>query len=402
MPSNPYKNIPEDILKETLEEKDASAGNGNKGQPKKNSGQPKKDDNNGSKKDGNNNGSEIKETKQRGLFKKRRAGVVLTKEQVKEIKEGRKKLRKEMKERGIKSKREFELVAGSLGLYFDKRRYGIIPWLLSHWLATLIGALLALLAVLFIFSAVTHMRGYYTINLSDNMFKEGFVLSDSVGFEHPTLELFAKPAENVPCVSIKNIREDVDKIDGLHNEDYFAYTYYIRNEGQNTVDFDWELELTSESKDLSTATWIALYVDGELGIYAEANSETGKEEILPPLEMTDRGYIDIPLMRTAPQSEQFRVITKKEDITYYRVVPHMFEDEHTVTSGTLHNVKPGEVHKYTVVLWLEGDDNDADNSKIGGHLGAQMNFRLVNEEKGERDGIGAFFEDLWENLKFWE
>ena len=398
MPSNPYKNIPDDILKETLAEEDASKGKDST--PKK--GQNPKGDKNGKKNDKKNDGPEIKETKQKGLFKKRRAGVVLTKEQEKEIKEGRKKLRKEMKERGIKSKREFELVAGSLGLYFDKRRYGIIPWLLNHWLAALIGALLALLAVLFIFSTVTHMRGLYTINLSDNMFKEGFVLSDTVGFEHPTLELFAEPAENVPCVSIKNIKANVDKIDGLHSEDYFAYTYYIRNEGESIIDFTWELELTSESKDLSSGAWIGLYVDGKLGIYAKANSETGKAEVLPPLEITDRGYIDIPLMKTAPDSDQFKLITRRGDISYYRVEPYIFESDEIVTSGTIKGVKPGEVHKYTVFIWLEGDDKDADNSKIGGHLGTQMNFRLANEKKGEREGLGAFFEDLWENLKFWD
>ncbi|MBQ2867230.1 MAG: hypothetical protein IJE87_02540, partial [Firmicutes bacterium] len=56
----------------------------------------------------------------RPILKKKRTDEVLTRNQVKAIKKGRKMLRKEMKSRGIKSKEEFELMASSFGLYFDK------------------------------------------------------------------------------------------------------------------------------------------------------------------------------------------------------------------------------------------------------------------------------------------
>ena len=69
------------------------------------------------------------EKKQHRLFKYRRAGVVLSEDEVKAIKAGRKKLRKEMRARGIRSKREFELTAGALGLYFDKSKWGLLLWL---------------------------------------------------------------------------------------------------------------------------------------------------------------------------------------------------------------------------------------------------------------------------------
>ena len=72
------------------------------------------------------------EKSQKRLFKYRRGGVVLSEDEVKEIKSGRKKLRREMKARGIKSKREFELTASGLGLYFDKRRpFPLLWWLFS-------------------------------------------------------------------------------------------------------------------------------------------------------------------------------------------------------------------------------------------------------------------------------
>ena len=384
MPS-PYEGIPEDVLKEAANDAEKK-----KTKSAKQSGKSAKDQ-----------PSPYKETRQRRLiFKRRRAGVVLSREEVKAIKEGRKKLRREMKSRGIKSRREFELVAGSLGLYFDKHR-GFLLWLRGHWLGFLIGLLLFLLLILFIFSIVTRLRGHFTINLSNDMFREGFVLSETEDFKETYVELFANPAVNVPCVSIKSIPKDVDSIDGEHNDAYFAYTYYIRNEGESTVGYTWELELNSESLDLSTAGWVMLFEDGELTIFAERNSATGEAEAIPPFDDNTRGYINLPVMELAPDSDQFVPIKTVNGITYYRVVPKSFESERIIGRGEQTGVAPMEYHKYTVVLWLEGDDADADNSKIGGHLGTQMNFKLVGEDPDNADGRSGW-DRFWDALTFWD
>ena len=75
------------------------------------------------------------------LFKRKRGGVVLTKEEVREIKEGRKKLKKELRAMGEKDRKEFELTASSLGLYFDRAK----PWTLLSWLIATKGFWLFLL-----------------------------------------------------------------------------------------------------------------------------------------------------------------------------------------------------------------------------------------------------------------
>ena len=66
------------------------------------------------------------ENEQKRLFKKKRAGVVLTEDEVREIQAGRKKLRQDLLDLGIKSKKDFELTASSMGLYFDKRKGGAL------------------------------------------------------------------------------------------------------------------------------------------------------------------------------------------------------------------------------------------------------------------------------------
>lgn len=339
------------------------------------------------------------EKAQKRIFKKKRAGVVLSEDEVKAIKEGRKKLRKEMKARGIKSRREFELTAGTLGLYFDKRGGLLLPWLFSHWLGLLLGMLLAFLAILFLFSAVQRMRGHYTITMSDDMFKEGFILSDSVGFENPTTQLFASPADEVPCVSISQIPEDVDEIDGEHNDTYFAYTYYIRNEGESTVDYTWTLDINSETQELSEGAWVIVFEDGKMRIFAKPNRITGRAEALPAFGDDTRGYTDIPLMEIDPNSDQFEVVAQLGARTYWRVIPDRFNSDTEITSGEQTGVAPMDVHKYTVVMYLEGDDVDSTDELIGGRMGVEMNFRLVTEEE-EEGTFKQFINRIFGGLKF--
>lgn len=344
-------------------------------------------------------------TKQRRpFFKRKRAGEVLTREQVRAIKLGRKVLRQEMKAQGLKQKSDFELTASNMGLYFDKHRWWLwLLWLFhGRGLWALIGALALLMLTLFFYSSITQLQGHFTVNLNDNLFREGFVISDSVGFEQPTTHLFCTPAENIPCVSITHIPEDVDQIDGQHNAEYFAYTFYCRNEGESTVDYSWQMNLNSESRNLSSACWVMIFEDGAMTFYAEPNTETGWAEALPAFDDNTRGYINRPLEQFCKDSTtQYQTIEKREDFTYSRVIPVKFQSQDVVATGQQTQVAPGDVHKYTVVIWLEGDDPDCTDDLIGGHVGMDFQFSLLEEEKTEDSG-SSWWESLWENLKFWD
>lgn len=317
---------------------------------------------------------------QKRLFKKKRAGVVLTEDEVKEIKAGRKRIRKELRAQGIKSRKDFETTASSLGLYFDKQRWWVLLLWFFHgkWLWALLGALLALLLTFFIMSLVTQMRGHFTINMTNDLFREGFSVCENEEFDNPSSMLYSIPLEGAMCVSIANIPEDVLETDGYyHGEDYFAYTFYIRNDGESIVDYEWEILINSESYDLSKATWVMLFEDDKMSFFAEAE-EDGSIEALPAFGDNSRGYLKMPFVDYAKYpSEQYERIDVPSTIPYYRLIPISFRDDVTVASGRQTEVAPTEVHKYTVVLWLEGDDPDCTNELIGGHLGLEMNFKLI-------------------------
>ena len=344
-------------------------------------------------------------SKQRRIFKRKRAGEVLTREQVKAIKGGRKLLRRQMKRQGLKRKEDFELAASSLGLYFDKRKFFLLWFFRGKGLLALLGALALLLTVLFIYSTVTAMRGMFTINMSNGAFKEGFVLSETEDFRNPTTHLFCIPAEDVPCISISHIPENIDNYEGQHNENYFAYTFWLRNEGDNTVDYSWTLNLNSESKDLSKAAWVMIFEDGVMSFYAETGAD-GEAEALPARDDNTRGYIGAPLMQFAgAPEEQYELIQSRGSLDYYRVIPKSFVSEEIVAQGYMAQVEPMEVHKYTVVIWLEGDDPECTNDMIGGHLGLDVYIQLAGEELEDTSGQsswGETWKDIWSSLKFWE
>ncbi len=330
------------------------------------------------------------------LTAKKRGGQRLTREQVQEIREGRKKLRREMRERGIKSRKEFELTASSLGLYFDKPRFGFL-WLFSgRGLWVLLGALGLLALVLTLLSTVTQLRGLFTINMSQRMFREGYSLSEEISFKRASGNLFGQPAVDVPCISIVQIPDEIydnsvwknpasDVQQGAPQEyrdaGCFYYTFYIRNEGESTTGYAWDITIDSEDKNLSDALWAMIFEDDEMTFYAKAN-EQGAPQALPAEGNNTVGYREAPFMDKAkyPQ-KQYEVIAETESFTYYRLRPEPFLSDSLVASGQMTDVAPQEIHKYTVVLWIEGDDPHCTDDLIGGHVGLSMNFRLIDEEE---------------------
>lgn len=341
------------------------------------------------------------------IFKRKRGGKSLTKKEIKHIKSERKKLRKEMKRQGLKKRQDFEVTAASLGLYFDKRRGGLLWWWLKgKALWALLGALFALLFVLFLASLVPQMRGHFTINLSSELMKVGFTLSETEDFANPMPQLFSDPVEDALCISFASIPEDVDTKEGNHSADYFAYSFFLRNESEIPVGYLYNLSINSESKDISRAVWIMLFHNGQMRVFAEANAE-GEIEALPSMEFNDRGYPNPWMIDYAEDKSQFELLGSKGSIDYYRVLPIKFASEDTIVTGERTLMETNQIDKFTVVVWLEGDDPECTDELIDGHMGLEMNFRLINEESHNEESdvwsqVADILEDFFANLRFWK
>ena len=344
------------------------------------------------------------------IFKKTRGGIQLTKAEIKYIKKERKKLRKELKKKGLKKKEDFEVTASSLGLYFDKKkRFGLLFWWLrKNGLWALLASLVALLTLMYLFSLVTELKGHFTINMSSDMFRNGFVLSETPDFANPAANLFLEQTHVLNPTSFGSLPDDLDEHDGVYSDaTFFAYTFYLKNDGEDTFDYNYQLDINSETKNLSNATWVMIYENDGMRFFAEANTETGQEEVIPARSVSNMGYKNPSLMMKSKDATQFELIGSRGDLNYYRIVPIPFINELEIDRGTRYGFAPGDVHKYTVVLWLEGDDPDCTDEKIDGHLGLEFNFQLVEEVEMEGNGnvwdqISIIFDEIVTRFKFWE
>ena len=146
--------------------------------------------------------------------------------------------------------------------------------------------------------------------------------------------------------------------------------------------------------------WVIVFENGNMRIYAKENPENGEPDAIPAFGNDRQGYLDLPLRELAPDSDQFEVVAQQGNRTYWRIIPDTFLSDTRITEGTQNAVAPMDVHKYTVVMYLEGDDVHATDELIGGSLGLEMNFRLADEEVKEEGGLKSFFDKVFKNLEF--
>ena len=84
-------------------------------------------------------------------------------------------------------------------------------------------------------------------------------------------------------ISVKWLSEDIDKeATGNHNGDnYFAYTFYLVNNGENAINYWYEIAIDDIIKDLDKAIRVMVYHNGEKSIgCACVTSEFLKDDFL--------------------------------------------------------------------------------------------------------------------------
>jgi len=313
------------------------------------------------------------------------------KEEIKRIKRERKKLRKDLRARGIKKRSDFEYYARALGLSLpEETAEGFLALFMFRATAAakifaastgiygVLGAGLAFLGALLTYTYITEEKGHFTINMTYDMMQEGFIMSQYEDFSDEKLRLYTEPIVNVNAISIDTINRGVADVDGSHNgAGYLAYTFYIKNGGEMTTNYGYTMNITSKTMGAEKASWIMLFEDDRQTIYADMSANGDPEELY--------GYYNMPFGDQAydPDSQYYT-----ED-GRVGIVTTPFIDENTVMQGLVTDFEPGEVKKYTAVIWLEGDDPDCTNDILGGHVGFNIQFDRLG------DDIEGFFKGLY-------
>ncbi|MBR5241594.1 MAG: hypothetical protein IKV20_00510 [Clostridia bacterium] len=208
-------------------------------------------------------------------------------------------------------------------------------------LSILLVLLTTFTGVIYVASALYEQSGSFTINVSKTeMQKYGLSLSETKDMLRPTSSLNAKIAEKMTNIAGETIDANVDMIDGEHNgRDYIAYTFYVQNAGEVEVAYDYEIRMSGVTNGLDEAIRLRLYVDGGEPVdYAKTKSDgTGPE----------------------PGTTEFYSAT-------------------TIVLGRVDAFEPGEQTKFTVVIWIEGNDPDCIDWLIGGKMKLDMQISVAH------------------------
>ena len=213
-------------------------------------------------------------------------------------------------------------------------------FILMRVLALLVIILVLLVAVAYAISYFYDKFGSFTVKVNKyDMVHQGLTLSETPDYDRSNAVLNANIVYDMTNISGEDIPPNVDKINGSHNGDsYIAYTFYLINSGDDTVSYTGEMHIENVTKGVDEAVRIAVYKNGEKTVYGKTKSSgMGKES-----DCDSEFLSSSVVMRTS--GDKFKA--KDKD-------------------------------KYTVVIWLEGNDPDCVDAIIGGTLKLSMSFKIT-------------------------
>ncbi len=221
-------------------------------------------------------------------------------------------------------------------------------------LSITLGVCVAVLLLLFIISMLLTQWGDLIISVDSPAVKKGIVISEDPEFNTYGAKLSATQVTDVTNITYAWLPVDLDTSEnGSHNgENYVAYTFYCKNNGQLPLNYEAYLEVIGVAKSADEAVRVMVYKNGEPAIYGKASYEDRK--------------------------------TAETDCT-------MFETDTRVMSTITENFEVDQIDKYTIVIWAEGNDPECIDDIRGGHVRMRMLFDVLDDENDPTHfGEGVF------------
>ena len=200
----------------------------------------------------------------------------------------------------------------------------------------LIILVITVIIIYVVFSVI--YNGYnFTITLDSNLYYDNhLIIYETESYKVYRRQLRPESLEYFDNMSYKWLPNDINDYEGSHNgPNYFAYSFYIENMGDEIEDYYMEVIIDDVVKNVDDAIRYRIYFDDEETTYAKISPDTNNAE-----------------PGTTP-----------------------FESDELITKQHVEKFGPGDKHKYTIVIWLEGSDPECTNNIIGGEFRAHMEFK---------------------------
>jgi len=222
----------------------------------------------------------------------------------------------------------------------------------------------SVLLTCFIMSAFYTQAGEFVVRV-EHPGENKLVISDTKDFSERLIVLNGEAIPNADNISIYDIDPKVAEIDGEHNGiDYIAYTYYVKNISQEELTYTYNLSIRRSTKGIEEAVWVMIYHNGEQQIFAMENKEGGAE--------IQQSSYKLPFEEDAMEKEAY---SYDEKTGVYTLTTKPFAASNVVAMAQRDNIAPEEIDKFTVVIWLEGEDPECINDILGGSIEMAMKLK---------------------------
>ena len=210
-----------------------------------------------------------------------------------------------------------------------------------------VGTIIALIVFLTYYGTQV---GNFVISIK-GMYDAGISLYDNSNEKQLTTRLTAKPLGKGIDADYSYIPNDIGSIEGSHNSDdgrYLAYTFYLVNSGTIDCNVRMDMTLTDTRKDIDKILRVLIIKDSD-------NKQDGT-------------------VYAAPKDDGTPETIKAGYTDYGPTTP--FADKNVVFSTEYSDFQVGEVYKFTIVMWLDGEDGDESQDMLGGAIKTQVNFSI--------------------------
>ena len=204
--------------------------------------------------------------------------------------------------------------------------------------------MLLFLIIIYFLLKIVYETGYFTVSLDPNFAKKsGLIMYENKEIKEERKILKATRVEFMDNISVKWLPNNLnEESDGSHNGDnYLAYTFYLENKGSDPIDYWYSIMVDEVIRNVDRAIRVMVYKIEEIKINGKAN-------------------------RTSVEPEEG---TEK------------FVSDKEINLENRKGMKPGDIDKFTIVVYLEGDDPDCTDDLIGGEM--KMHMDITEEHPAE-------------------
>lgn len=228
-------------------------------------------------------------------------------------------------------------------------------------LPAVIGLGASMILTVYVASLLVTQSGSFTINVKDYGDRSyALALSESDSFKKSSSTLSATEALNINNITYTNLPNNLNDINGSHNgENYLAYTFYVKNTGEKECDYKYSLAITRATAGIDAAVRVRIYY----------NADYYKDET--DLFTHSGAFTDYAKPKTGGNGLP-EVDPGERTMTN-------FVSNDVVAEGKMESFRPGDMSKFTVVIWLEGEDPDCTDDVLGGQFKVDMNIEILGD-----------------------